>query len=404
MLFVGTIFADSYRLPGKEFAGKILSMAVFAIIIGILLITVVLWDAFETVVLPRRVTRRIRLARLFYRYTWKFWSSLCHSMFSGRHLENYLAFYGPLSLLFLLVLWASILVVGFGFLYWSIGDAIRAVQGDISFTTCVYFSGASFFTLGSSDVIPRTLFARALTVTEAGLGFGFLAVVISYLPALNQSFSRRERIISLLDARAGSPPTAAEILRRNMTDSGEPLRQLLYEWERWAAELLESHLSYPVLAYFRSQHDNQSWLAALTAILDVSAFSMASMEGGCQRQARLTFAIARHTLVDVALVLRCPPHEPEHDRLPANELAHVRSMLVSQGQQLNEGTEVDQKLSRLRKMYEPFICALSDRLRLDIPDWVLESGRADNWQTSAWGRNSDISGNNITDAHEEDHF
>jgi hypothetical protein len=399
------LFLLSFRKnDGQEIHGTILNMAVFAIIIGILLITVALWDAFETVVLPRRVTRRIRLARLFYRYTWRFWSALCHSIFSGKHLENYLGFYGPLSLLFLLAIWASILVIGFGFLYWASGDAIRAVQGDINFTTCVYFSGASFFTLGSSDVIPRTLLARALTVTEAGLGFGFLAVVISYLPALTQSFSRRESIISLLDARAGSPPTAAEILRRNTSDTGEALRQLLYEWEKWSAELLEGYLSYPVLAYFRSQHDNQSWLAALTAILDVSAFCVASMEGACQRQAGLTFAMARHTLVDLALVLRCPPHEPENDRLPANVLARVRSILVGKGQKLRDGKEVDQKLGHLRKMYEPYICSLSGRLCLDVPDWFTESGRADNWQITAWGQNSDLKGTGLPGRHDKRHF
>jgi hypothetical protein len=388
---------EIYREP-------ILNMAVFAIIIGIALITIVLWDAFETVVLPRRVTRRIRLARLFYRYTWRFWSALCHSILSGRHVENYLSFYGPLSLLFLLAFWAAILVVGFGCLYWAPGDAIRAAQGNIDFTTCVYFSGTSFFTLGSSDVIPRTLFARALMVVEAGMGFGFLAVVISYLPALNQSFSRRESNISLLDARAGSPPTATEILRRNVSDTTETLQQLLSEWERWAAELLESHLSYPVLVYFRSQHDNQSWLAALTSILDVSAFSMTGLEGKCQRQAELTFAIARHTLVDLALVLRCPPREPESDRLPANELAHLRSVLVTRGLQLNDGREVDERLVHLRKMYEPYVYSLSDHLCLDVPDWFTESGRADNWQISAWGRNSDMKGIDLPDQHDNRHF
>ena len=383
---------------------KYIVMAVFAIIIGIALITIALWDAFETVVLPRRVTRRIRLARLFYRYTWRLWSALCHSFFSGRHLENYLSFYGPLSLLFLLAVWAVILVVGFGFLYWAPGNAIRAAQGDINLTTCVYFSGTSFFTLGSSDVIPRTLFARALMVIEAGMGFGLLAVVISYLPALNQSFSRRESNISLLDARAGSPPTATEILKRNISDTAETLRQLLYEWERWSAELLESHLSYPVLVYFRSQHDNQSWLAALTSILDVSAFSMASLEGECQHQAQLTFAIARHTLVDLALVLRCPPREPENDRLPANELAHLRSILAAQGLQLHDGTEIDERLGNLRKMYEPYVYSLSDHLCLAVPNWITESGKADNWQISAWGQNTDPVGRNLPGPRKKEHF
>lgn len=281
-------------------------MSIIAAGLGIVFIIIVLWDAFETVVLPRRVTRKLRLTRLFYRYTWRLWSALAHSVLSGKRLENSLSFYGPLSLPFLLGVWASILVIGFAFLYWAPGNAIKTPEGAVSFAACIYFSGTTFFTLGLGDVVPGALFARLLIVLEAGMGFGFLAMVISYLPALNQSFSIREVSISLLDARAGSPPTVAEIIRRNIWNGGEELRQLLHEWERWSAELLESHLSFPVLVYFRSQHDNQSWLGAITSILDTSAFAIVNMEGACQRQAQLTFAIARHAIVDLALVLHCP--------------------------------------------------------------------------------------------------
>src|SRR5262249_59014024 len=112
----------------------------------------------------------------------------------------------------------------------------------------------------------------ALVVTEAGLGLGFLAAIIGYLPFIYGSFSKREVDISLLDSRAGPPPTAGELLRRHSYDGGrDALHQLLKDWELWSAELMESHLSYPVLAFFRSQHDNQSWIASLTAILDACA-------------------------------------------------------------------------------------------------------------------------------------
>src|SRR5262249_5701683 len=153
---------------------------------------------------------------------------------------------------------------------------------------------------------------------EAGLGYGFLAVSISYLPVLYQAFSRREATISLLDARAGSPPTAGELLRRlgaarNVTGLGPC--PLLVEWERWACELLETHLSYPVLGYYRSQHDNQSWVAALTCILDTSALLIAGVDGADSYQARLTFAMARHAAVDLALVTQTAPVSPQPDRL-----------------------------------------------------------------------------------------
>src|SRR5213079_306527 len=163
------------------------------------------------------------------------------------------------------------------------------------------------------DVVPRTPIAKTLTVIEAGTGFAFLALVIGYFPVIYQAFSRREMAISLLDARAGSPPTAGELLWRYRWDkSGDALAELLREWERWAADVLESHLSYPALAYFRSQHYNQSWLGALTTILDASALIMVGRERGghCARQAALTFAMARHALVDLAQVFNTPPHQP----------------------------------------------------------------------------------------------
>src|SRR5512136_2338242 len=297
-------------------------MKIAAVIIGIALILVVLWDAFETVVLPRRVTRRLRLVRAFYRLTWPLWSAAVRALSSRKRQENYLSFYGPLSLPVLLGFWAAVLIAGFGLLYGAPGNAIKTPEGHASFGACLYFSGTTFFTLGLGDISPNGAMARLLVVLEAGMGFAFLALVIIYLPALNQSFSRREITISLLDSRAGSPPPAAEMLRRHVRENAiDSLTQLLHEWERWSAELLESHLSYPVLVYFRSQHDNQSWLAALTAVLDTCSFVMSSLEGTCARQAQLTFAMARHAVVDLSLVLHTAPRKLAIDRLPAADLA-----------------------------------------------------------------------------------
>jgi hypothetical protein len=373
--------------------------------LGVVLILIVLGDAFETIVLPRRVTRQISLARLFYRSTWLFWYTAVRTIFSRKRQENFLSWYGPLSLLLLLIFWATGLVIGFAFVHWASGSVIKTPEGSAGFGTYLYLSGTTFFTLGLGDVIPTTTFGRGLVAFEAGMGFGFLALVIGYLPALNQSFARREVNISLLDARAGSPPTAAEMLRRHSHDRGlEDLRQLFHEWERWSSDLLESHLSYPVLAYFRSHHDNQSWLGALTAILDASAFAIVSFEGPCERQAQLTFAITRHAIVDLAQVFNCPPHKPKHDRLPSDELARIRTTLTEAGLKLREGNAVDQKLSELRRMYEPYVCALSNYLRITVPPWIPKSSRIDNWQTSAWGRSRGFQiDDRLGEAHDE-HF
>jgi Ion channel len=351
---------------------------------GLAVLATVLWDAFETIVLPRRVSGRLRLTKFFYRVTWRPWRTLA-PLLPRRRRDAFLGFYGPLSLLLLLGLWAAGIVLAFGMLQWTAGSALVAAGGAAAhgLGTDVYMSGTTFFTLGLGDVVPRTATAKLLTVVEAGTGFAFLAVVIGYFPVIYQAFSRREVMISLLDARAGSPPTAGELLWRFRWDpSGEALANLLEEWERWAADVLESHLSYPALAYFRSQHYNQSWLGALTTVLDTSALVMAGLEGMCARQAELTFAMARHAVVDLAQVFRTPPRDAT-PRLTDAEFARLEHRLTEGGLRLRDrGTAA--RLRELRTMYEPYVAALARFLAVTLPPWVREVERPDNWQTSAW--------------------
>jgi hypothetical protein len=165
----------------------------------------------------------------------------------------------------------------------------------------------------------------------------------------------------------------------------EALHELLRDWERWSAELLESHLSYPVLSYFRSQHSNQSWLAALTTLLDTSAFAMVALDGSCRRQAQLTFAMARHAVVDLAQIFKSLPKAPAADRLSAQQLAELRASLQQQGLKLQQSDEIDAKLHKLRSAYEPYVTALADYLCLSLPPWILPERKRDNWQTTAWG-------------------
>lgn len=270
-------------------------------------------------------------------------------------------------------------------LQWALGARVNLPEGPIAFGTALYLSGTTFFTLGLGDVVPVTPVARVITVIEAGMGFGFLAVVVGYLPVLYQAFSRREVTISLLDARAGSPPSAVELLRRHRGSLHE-LEDLLDDWERWAAELLESHLSYPVLSYFRSQHDNQSWLAALTTLLDTSALVIVGVEGAPVRQAQLTFAIARHAVVDLAQILRTPPRSPDLDRLPGERLKQLRAALARDGIALKEGDAADRQLGLLRSLYEPYVNALAMHLMLELPAWHDPSRDRGEWRATAWGR------------------
>jgi len=358
-------------------------------ILSATLLLLILWDAFEAIVLPRRVTRRFRFTRFFYRSTWIPWSWIAKRLPTGKFRDGFLSVYGPLSLLFLLIIWAVGLIFAFALLQWSLGSQIDTPEHHADFISDLYFSGSTFFTLGLGDVSPVTKVSRAIAVVEAGMGFGFLALVIGYLPVLYQAFSQREVNISLLDARAGSPPTAVELLRRNCSASNmNELSQFLKDWELWSAELLESHLSYPVLAYYRSQHSNQSWLGALTMILDASVITMVGVDGTPAHQAQLTFAMARHTVVDLSQIFNRPPKAPDIDRLPKDDLTTMRELLTQAGIVFRSGNDADQRLGELRKSYEPYVNALSEFLLIALPPWFVRTSRSDNWQTSAWERNS----------------
>jgi hypothetical protein len=364
------------------------TMHTLAALGSIALILIILVDAFEVIILPRRVTRKFRLTRLFYRSTWRPWSWAAARMTWRGRREVFLSFYGPVSLVFLLIVWAAGLIAGFAFLHRSIGTPMKLEAVNEGLLTYIYFSGSTFFTLGVTDVLAQGWAGKVLTVLEAGLGLGFLAIVIGYLPVLYQAFSRRELNISLLDARAGSPSTAAELLIRHFDgDVFVEFSTFLHDWERWAAEVLESHLSYPVLAYYRSQHSNQSWLSALTTILDVSALVMTGVDGAPVHQAKLTFAIARHAVVDLAQVFNTTPHDPHYDRLPPAEFARLRDNLEAHGISLSAGEESHRQLLALRNMYEPYVHALSEYLLMPLPGWQMaDRPSADNWQTSAWKR------------------
>jgi hypothetical protein len=357
---------------------------IVTLIAGIVSIFVVLLDAFQTIILPRRAVGRFRLTHLFYALTWKPWVTVTNAMSDPRKRESSYSFYGPLSLILLLVVWAVGLIFGFSLIYYALGNPFTDTAQGAGFLSDLYVSGTTIFTLGLGDVTPHTGWARELVILEAGTGFGFLAVVMGYFPVLYGAFSRREVSISLLDARAGSPPTAAELMRRHAYQGGDAaLGLLLVEWERWSAELLESHISYPLLCYFRSQHNNQSWISALTAILDTSALLIAGVEGKEARQAQLTFAMARHALVDLAQIFGLVPVQNAPDRLPPERYSQLYNLLCQSGVSVCRDGHSMERLAEMRALYEGYALALSNYLRMPLPPWIADQPHKDNWKAVA---------------------
>ena len=351
--------------------------------VALILIAVVLQDAFEVMLLPRRVARRFRAARLYFRSAWFVWARFARMFRPSARREHFLSVFGPLSMVLLFSLWALGLIAGFGVVEWACqsGPAENSPLIDQ-----VYMSGVTFFTLGYGDVVPHSHLTRGLSVLEAGLGLGFLALVIGYLPVLYQLFSRREAHVIQLDVRAGTPPCACTLLSRHSEPGGmAKLDDLLREWEVWGSELLESHLSYPMLVFYRSQHDSQSWLSALAAVIDTCAVILVGLEDTQPLQARMTFAMGRMVIVEMARSFGVRPSRFDGgDRLNADGFGRFTDAMAEGGLSWRSGDAL-QTLAALRSTYEPLLDALASRLLLRLPPWMATGEDADNWQVGPRG-------------------
>ena len=153
-----------------------------------------------------------------------------------------------------------------------------------------------------------------------------------------------------------------------------------------SAEVLESHLSYSVLRFFRSQHNNQSWLGSLTAILDATALVIAGVDDIPKEQAKITFAAARHAMVDLVQVVRAQYDPNAPNRFPPEEQVRLRQALSERGLKLQDGPEFEQKLANLRALYEPYAQAMARNLLITLPPWIHAEKKKDNWQAGPWDR------------------
>jgi hypothetical protein len=359
-------------------------MYLIGLIAGSILLVVIFHDAFEVMLLPRRVRRKLRFITVLFQYTWTLWAWLAERMPLGGRRDMFLSLYGPLSLVMLIGSWILGLILGFALVQHPLSFRAKPV----SFGANFLFSGDTFFTLGTDTV------RRSLAMFEAGTGLALIAIVIGYLPVLYQLFSRRETHVIMLDARAGSPPTAATLLSRHgHPDSAHALGELLHEWERWSVEVAESHLSYPMLSYYRSQHDNQSWLAALAVIVDSCALVMVGIKDLSTFQARMTFSSSRLAIIEVSRVLAVKPQVMTEARLTSSDYVLMRAELKDSGILIVDDEGAEERLNEFRSTYEPFLIGLAEYLLLTLPGW-LPTEVLDNWQNSPRGR----SANRLIDA------
>jgi hypothetical protein len=355
-------------------------------LLGILLVLAVLWDGFESMVMTRNVTLRWRISRIFYLSTRPHYFNVVRRMKNQRLKNAALMSYTPGSLLLLIALWACLIILGYALI--NFGFQIPHREGSFDFPSALYYSGVTFLTLGYGDLAPITGGGRFLAVVEAGSGFVFLAIVIGYLPVMYAVVQRREYAIILLDSKASSDPTGFELIRRHAAAGAiSELTPFLAKYEQWGAEMLEAYLAYPITALYRSQHDDQSWVRAATAIMDACALIKSSFEPVDKEtrvlifQAGATFASLRHVMVDLAYLIKMPPQSECAKRLSEIDYAWLMSELQSLELPILPNRE---KLNEIRMMYEPYALSLGHGLIMEPPVWRRHKVEPDNWQIAAW--------------------
>ena len=355
-------------------------MSTARVVVGIaggLLVVAMLVEFFVTFLLPRRVKRDPRFARGLYRAAWRPWRAAASRLPSDAA-DTMLGFFGPLWIIANIGIWSLGIMLGFAGMFWA---ADSTLAGTTDFGDDLYYSATAFFSAGTS-LNPTSGLGRALQVGEAACGFAVLFIAIGYLPALYQAFSRREVRVSQLDPRAGSPPTAGTLLLQ-AAEMGhwEQLRAYLADWEVWTAELMETHLAYPVLGYFRSQHLNQNWLASLTSVVDASAFFIAATP---EQGEGATFAIGRHALADLAHVFRVRLPDDGHERLSREQFEELHARIAGSGVSLVEPDEAWPHLAKLRRAYEPYARGIAAWLAVRLPDWMPAGEVEKNWRLAVW--------------------
>jgi hypothetical protein len=346
---------------------------------GILLIAVTLLDVFSTIVVPRSSNRRFRLTRLLIRGFWRPWRWIGVRLHSREGRERFLAVAAPGFLFVLLAVWAMLVMLGYALILWSpaFAHGVNGIHGvaDEHFSTALYFSGTSLFTIGFGDIVASG-FTRAVVVAEGATGLGLVAVVIAYLPVLYASFNRREVGIMLLDAGGGSPPSGPELLRHaSEAHDKQGLIDLFREWERWAADVLETHLSYPLLAFFRSPHDNTSWVTSLGAVLDAATLILSTMDKEPLPGAQTFYRTGVHAVEDLFYYFRIEERRPMIER---SEFEDVLRDFKDLGIPVRAPDEAWERFKEMRRAYGGRLDALAILIAAPPAQWIGDRSTLEN--------------------------
>jgi hypothetical protein len=332
-----------------------------------LLVLLVLADVFQAAVVPRRIAGfRLRFSARFIRRTWPAWADAAVRLRDVDRREDALGTFGPFALVSLLALWGVGCIVGYGLIFYGLGSGLRPLPnlGDAT-----YFAGTSFLTIGFGDIVPTSGTTRFVALLAGASGFSIVAIVTAFLFSVVGSFQEREIFVVTFGRRAGTPPSGVTLLETYaklglMSD----LDAVFEEGMRWAAAVLESHLAYPILGFFRSSHSYESWVASLGALLDAATLRLTLVDDGNRGHARLFGEMGRHCVGGLADYFRL-----RTIAVPGVERAEfdvARERLVAAGLAVRSGDEAWDEFIALRSTYAPALNDMARYFRIPPALWI----------------------------------
>jgi hypothetical protein len=335
---------------------------------GCLCLALVLWDVFQTIVVPRPTPGRFRITRYLIAPTWRAWLALGARVRGDVARDQFYGLYAPAAVVVLLATWLLLLTVGYGLVLYAVRADLDPPPNDI--LSSIYLGGNSILTLGSAGVVAVGPLGRLFTLLSAATGLGVVALAVTFLFSLYGSYQRREALVVMLLARAKAPPSAVTLLETygRLGLAGE-LPALFSEWERWSAEVLDSHVAYPILCYFRSSHDNASWISALGAVLDAAGLVLTTIRGVPRGPAKLMTRVGSHLVEDVSNYFRLQGDGAIVDRTAFD---HAHNRLAAAGYEVEDVDIAWRAFERVRGTYAGRLEALARFWATPAPIWLGE--------------------------------
>jgi hypothetical protein len=344
------------------------------VVVGAAIVVLTLNDVFQSAIVPRAVGRHYRLSFYVWRWAWSLWPELAWKLYGSDddRREYLLAAFAPGMLIGLLVMWGALLIAGYGTIFWGLRGGLHPAIHSLG--SAAYFAGTSLTTVGFGDIVGRSTGTRLLSIVAGATGLGLFSVITAYLFALFGAFQARETFVVMLGARTGTPPSGVDLLSvAGYSATTHDLDALLLDGQRWTAQIMESHLAYPVLAYFRSSHDYQSWVGTLGTLLDAATLLITTVDGVRNGQARLFYNLGRHATHDLTkhLDVRTGGTSPGLER---GEFDNACDRLTRAGFLLHDRDASWERFAAMRATYAPQIDGLAQFFQIPPLQWIGDRG------------------------------